>query len=159
MSTAEDTRTAVREHPFLYEALRAGVVNYTEAAAFLDVGETDAVAAALRRYEDDLSDRGADTEPEGSGRVRMERGLGRADDATGLIAVGDTAFAPGAGSLTGIVATGSLSPAALRQVLGRCETADVAVEAAGVSDEALVLVVGRRDGAGALRVVEAVTQS
>jgi hypothetical protein len=159
MSTAEETRTAVREHPFLYEALRAGVVNYTEAAAFLDVGEQEAVAVALRRYEDELSERVADTEPDGSVQVRMERGLGRADEATGPIVVGDATFAPDEGSLTGIVATGALSPVALREVLGRCETADITVEAAGVSDEALVLVVGRRDGASALRVVEAVAQA
>jgi len=158
MSTAEETRAAVREHPFLYEALRAGVVNYTEAAAFLDVGERDAVAAALRRYEDELSAGTTDTETDGSVRVRMERGLGRTDETTGPIVVGDTAFAPDAGRLIGVVATGSLSPGDLRRVLGRCETADVTVEAAGVTADALVLVVGRRGGgASALRIVEDVT--
>jgi len=32
MSLAADTREAVRERPTLYDALRAGVVNYTAAA-------------------------------------------------------------------------------------------------------------------------------
>ena len=49
MTVAAETREAVRDHPFLETALRAGVVNYTAAARFLDVGEEEAVAAALRQ--------------------------------------------------------------------------------------------------------------
>ena len=43
---------------------------------------------------------------------------------------------------------------ALRSVLGRLATEGIAVEAAGVGDEALIVVVGRRDGPDALRAVE-----
>lgn len=151
MSLAADTRDAVRNRPFLYDALRAGVVNYTAAARSLDVdGDTDAVATALRRFAEDRSDEPTTT---ATARVSMQSGLGRTDDGTGLLVVGSTGFAEGAGSLTGIVATGDLSPLALETVLGRLRVADIAVEAAGVGDEQLVVVVSRRDGPDALRVV------
>lgn len=152
MSLAAATRDAVRERPFLYDALRAGVVNYTAAARTLDVeGDTDAVATALRRFADELAD-GPGQESEA--RVSMRSGLGRVDDGAALLAVGDTRLADGAGSLTGIVATGDVSPAALGDVLGRLRAADIDAEAAGVGDETLVVVVERRAGPDALRVVE-----
>ena len=57
MSLASETRDAVRARPFLYDALRAGVVNYTAAARELDVdGEVDAVATALRRFAEELAE-------------------------------------------------------------------------------------------------------
>jgi hypothetical protein len=43
----------------------------------------------------------------------------------------------------------------LRRVLGRLETAGIDVEAAGVTEDALVVVVERRVGADAIRAVEA----
>jgi len=156
MTLAADTREAVRSHPFLHDALRAGVVNYSAAARFLDVdGETDAVVAALRRYAEDL----LDYERPGSGPpVSMRSGLGAVDAGTdaaeALVVVGDTALAPDAGSLTAIVATGEVDASDLRVALGRLETADVAVEAAAVGGDALLVVVGRRDGPDALRAVE-----
>jgi len=151
MSLAAATRDAVRERPFLYDALRAGVVNYTAAARALDVeGDTDAVATALRRFAEELP---ADPAHESEARVSMRSGLGRADDAEALVTVGDTHVGDG-GSLTGIVASGEVSPAALAEVLGRLRAADIAVEVAGVGDETLVVVVQRRAGPDALRVVE-----
>ncbi|MDS0277861.1 hypothetical protein NDI85_08640 [Halomicroarcula sp. S1AR25-4] len=157
MSLAAATREAVRARPSLYDALRAGVVNYTAAARTLDVdGDTDAVATALRRFAEELPD---DPAHESEARVSMRSGVGRADggdsDGDVLLEMGDTAFLDGAGSLTGIVASGDLSPAALGDVLGRLRAAEVPVEAAGVADDSLVVVVERRDGPDALRVVEA----
>jgi len=168
MTLAEKTREAVRSHPFLHDALRAGVVNYSAAARFLDVdGDTDAgrasssepsvaetpedaVVAALRRFADDLPD----YERHGSGPpVSMQRGLGDGDPAEALLVVGDRALVPDAGSLTAITA-GSGDTAALRQVLGRLATAGIGVEAAGVGGGSLVVVVGRRDGPDAVRAVE-----
>lgn len=149
MTVAERTREAVRERPFLYDALRAGVLNYTATARYLDVGEEEAVAAALRRFADELDD----PPKGGAGRVTMESGLGRTEG-DGLVVVGETAFTPGAGSLTGVVATGDVSPLDLGRVLGRCETAGVSVEAAGVADGHLVVVVERRDGPDVVRLVE-----
>jgi len=144
MSLAAATRDAVRERPFLYDALRAGVCNYTAAARLLDIdGETDAVATALRRFSEELDDGPA---YDGEARVSMTSGLGRSEDGTALLTVGDARFAEGAGSLTGIVGSGDVSAAALGDVLGRLRASEIPVEAAGVGDETLVVVVPRRDG-------------
>jgi hypothetical protein len=151
MTVASDAREAVRAHPFLHAALRAGVVNYTAAARFLDGGETEAVAAALRRYAEDLPEYDP---PRTDARVEMRSGLGPADQGEALLAVGDAAFAPGGGDLTGIVATGDVGPRTLADVLARLHVEDLTVEAAGVAGDALAVVVGRRAGANALRVVE-----
>jgi hypothetical protein len=152
MSLAAATRDAVRERPFLCDALRAGVVNYTAAARTLDVdGDTDAVATALRRFAEELSD-GPVHDSEAS--VSMQSGLGRVETDDALLVVGDTRLGEGAGSLTGIVASGDVSGAALGDVLGRLRVVDIAVEAAGVGEGTLVVVVQRRDGPDALRAVE-----
>lgn len=156
MTVAERTREAVRAHPFLYRALGAGVVNYIAAARFLDVGDEEAVAAALRRYADDLPDDRPDDLPDDRRvRVDMKSGLGpAADPADAVLAVGDTALSPGGGSLTGILATGDIGPDALADVLVRLRVEDVPVEAAGASEGHLAVAVGRRDGPNALRLVE-----
>jgi hypothetical protein len=154
MTVAERTREAVRRHPFLYESFRAGVVNYTAAARFLDVdaGEEEAVAAALRRYADDLPDRDP---PDADATVRMESGLGSVDDAAdALLSVAGAGFAPGTGSLTGVVASGEVGAAALARALGVLDARDVTVEAAGVAGGGLAVVVVRRDGPDAVRAVE-----
>lgn len=150
MSLAGRTRDAVRERPFLHDALAAGVVNYTAAARALPVdGDTDAVATALRRFAEELTREPTDP----AARVSMASGLGRTDEA-GLLSVGDSAFAEGEGSLTGIVGRGVGGARALERVLGRLRTADIDVEAAAVADGTLAVVVGRRAGPDALRVVE-----
>lgn len=156
MSLAARTREAVRCHPFLYDGLRAGVVNYTAAARFLDLGGADreAVVAALRRYAEDLPD----AEYEGAdARVTMESGLGvvaGSASADALLRVGDTALAPGEGKLTGILATGDVVAPALAHVLNHLRAEEVAVTAAGVGGDALLVVVDRRAGADAVRAVE-----
>ena len=174
MSVAAETREAAREHPFLLTALRAGVVNYQGAAAFLDVdGDPDAVATALRRFADDLSDlETADRDV----RVRMESGVGLvpaepdaadedaadavadedADDADpALLRVGDHLVRPDEGSLTAVVATGEVDAAALTAALGRLRAAEISPEAAAIAGDALTVVVPRRAGARAVRTVEA----
>ena len=155
MSLAEETREAARRRPFLVGALRAGVVNYTAAARFLSEevrGDPESVATALRRFADSLPDRETGTR---RARVSMKSGLGETDDvADALLAVGDTAFAPNAGSLTGILAEGDVDATALGHVLGRLAVEDVGVRAAGVAGEALLVAVERRDGPDAVRLVE-----
>ncbi|WP_135822565.1 DUF7523 family protein [Halostella litorea] len=153
MSLAERTRGAVAERPFLVDALRAGVCNYTATARFLDVdGDEDAVATALRRYAADLpayETAGRDA------RVTMESGLGRVDDpADALLVAGGTALAPGEGLLTGVLAVGDVDAATLAAVLRRLESADVSVEAAATAGDALVVAVPRRAGADAVRTME-----
>lgn len=159
MSFAEATRSAVRERPFLALALRAGVVNYSAAAAFLGReagldGDREAVATALRRFADDLPAYG---EGKRSARVRMRRGVGvvEGEEKVGeaLLSVGDHAVVPD-GSATAVVAAGDVGPAALGTALARLGTADADVVAAGVAGDALVVVASGR-GADALRAVEA----
>ncbi len=161
-SLADRTREAVRERPFLRAALGAGVVNYTAAARYLDVGDTEAVATALRRHAEKLD---PPADPPG-GRVSMESGLAAVgadegaaagEDDGPVLRVGGRGFAPAGGSLTGVVAEGGVGPAELRRALGRLDAEDVAVEAAGLAD-ALVVVVARRDGPTALRAVEAAVE-
>lgn len=150
MTIAEQAREAARSHPFIYDALRAGVLNYTAAARFLDVGDEEAVGAALRRFSEEL-----EYEPAvGDARVTMKSGLGDAGDEPALLTIGEDSFAPGGGSLTGILATGTVSVGLLRRVLGRCEAADLRVHAAGVTDSALLVVVDRRAGPETIQLVE-----
>lgn len=159
MSLASETRDAVRARPFLYDALAAGVVNYAAAARELDVdGDVEAITAALRRFTEELPepDRGTGDGP----TVRMKSGLepvdGEGADGGGLLRVGDRGYAAGTGSLTGVLATGDLGARALERALGRLRGHGIGVEAAGVAGGALLVVVGRRDGPGAVRLIEAV---
>jgi len=156
MSTAAATREAVRERPFLLLALRAGVVNYTAAAEFLDTGEPEPVATALRRFADDLPAIDPhDTDP----KVRMESGVGLVERTEGtpdraLLAVGGTAVVPDAGSLTAVIATGDVGTSALGAVCGRLDAEDIDAAAAAVAEGTLLVVVDRRVGVAALRAVE-----
>ncbi|GGN19817.1 DUF7523 family protein [Halarchaeum nitratireducens] len=153
---AERAREALRDHPFLVTALRAGVVNYAAAARFLDLdsdADVEAAATALRRYADDREAYAVESR---DARVTMESGLGRAEDAPdGLLSVNGVGFAPGEGTLTGVIATGDVDAAALGSVLGRLATDGIEIEAAGVAGDGLLVVVSRRDGPDALRAVEA----
>ncbi|WP_132059858.1 DUF7523 family protein [Halorussus amylolyticus] len=156
MSLAEDTRAAARRRPFLVTALRAGVVNYTAAARSLSEevgGDTESVATALRRFAESLPE--YETESRDV-RVTMQSGLGvvagSGDDAP--LAVGGVSLVPDSGSLTAIVAEGSVGATALGHVLARLDAAEIGVVAAGVADESLVVAVERRDGPNALRTVE-----
>lgn len=154
MTVASETRRAVREHPFVYDALRAGILNYTAAARFLDVGETDAVGAALRRYAEELD---AYEPASGDASVSMQSGVtvtdaGSADDT--LFHVGDTGFAVTNGEYTAITATGDVDTRTLGAVLGRLRTAEIDVIAAGATDGVVTVVVERLAGADAVRAVE-----
>jgi len=171
MSLAAETREAVRARPFLRDALRAGVVNHSAAATWLAErdgldGDPDAIAAALRRFREDLpeyetEERDASVSMRSgvavveSGDTELgETGGGEAEPDAHLLRVGDAAVVDG-GRRTAVLATGEVDATALGAVLGRLAAADVDVAAAGVAGEALVCVVGRRDGATAVRVVEA----
>jgi len=152
MTLAGETRAAVDDHPFLRRALRAGVVNHAAAARFLDVdGDEEAVAAAVRRYAEDLPEFATE---DTAARVSMESGLARSEGAgEGLLVVGDDAFGAGGGDLTALVAAGGVDTRALAVVLERLHAAGINPVAAGVA-ASLVVVVERRDGADALRLVE-----
>lgn len=152
-SHADRARERADEHPFLIEALAAGVVNYTAAARFLfEDPDEEAVATALRRYAEDLSRTAEDR----TARVSMESGVGVAEDPDDpLLGVAGTAIAPGAGELTALVVTGEgVDASALGAALGRLSTAGIEPVAAGGADGGAVVVVERADGADALRVIE-----
>jgi hypothetical protein len=153
MTVASETRAAVREHPFLYDGLRAGIVNYTAAARFLDIGETEAVGAALRRYAEELDEYGPSA---CRASVSMRSGVGETDDGEGLLAVGETTFGLDGGERTAIVATGDLDTSALAAILGRLRTAEIDVVAAAAARGTATVIVDRRAGPEAVRIVEAV---
>ena len=167
MSLAADTREAVRQRPTLYDALQAGILNYTAAADSLDIdGDTEAIATALRRFGESLSTADDEAKRDRSMTVRMESGIDRVDtdarlavDGVGFGTNTDAApaadVADGSPSLTAIHATGDVDSDLLATVLDRLRIADIEVAAAGVADDALVVVVPRRAGATALRLVEA----
>ncbi|MFD1569986.1 DUF7523 family protein [Halorubrum laminariae] len=173
MSLAAAAREAVRARPFLRDALRAGVVNHSAAAAWLAAdadldGDVDAIATALRRFREELPDyetaeRTASVSMRSGVCVVHDRNGGDRDDgdrdgddspAHVLLRVGDAVLADG-GSETAILATGEVDAAALATTLRRLAAADVAVSAAAVVGESLVIAVERRDGPTAVRVVEA----
>ena len=152
MSLAADTRAAVRDRPFLLEALRVGVVNYAAAARTLDVSEdTDAVATALRRFAEDLPRRETESR---DARVTMHGGLEPTDE-DALLRVGDDGFTAGGGDLTGVLATGDVDARVLSHALSLLNANGIEVCAAGAAGDSLVVVVERRDGATAVRLVEA----
>jgi hypothetical protein len=158
MTVAAATRDAVRARPFLLDALRAGVVNYTAAARYLDVGDEAAVAAALRRFAEELP---AYAHPATgrSVRVSMESGFGEGAPDDALLVVGDTALVPDAGDLTALLARGDVTPAVFRTMLGRLATGDVEVGAAGLGADLCCVAVPRADGPDALRLVEGATEA
>lgn len=160
MSLAAETRDAVRARPSLLYALRAGVVNYTAAAERLDVeGDTDSIATALRRFAEDLPP--LETEHRDV-TVRMRSGVGLAgedvvatEEDDRVLTVGDVALVAAQGELTALVATGDVDTRALAVVCDRLAAENVLVDAAGVAGDELVVVVPQRQGATALRHVEA----
>jgi hypothetical protein len=158
MSLSERARDRAREHPFVLAGLRSGILNYRATAEFLDLdGDPDAVATALRRFAETLPEYTTESR---DAHVTIHGGVGvvSADDvadATPHLRIGNRAVCPDAGDRTAVVATGDVDAAALWAVLGRLRTAEVDVVAAGVDEQTLVVVVERRAGATAVRLVEA----
>ena len=152
MSLAKRTREETRRYPFLVEAMRAGVLNYTAAARFLDVGDTEPVAAALRRYSDELPP----LRTEGNDvRLRMITGIGDSSETEEtLIQIDGNQFGRGSGNLTAIVADGAMSVRVIGRVLWQLAEFEVSVYASAMDGNRLVIVTDRLDGPSALRVVE-----
>jgi hypothetical protein len=157
MSLAADAREAVRARPYLHRALRTGVVNYRAAADELGLdGDPDAVATALRRFADELD---PPTTRRAEATVRMQSGVDLAgpdaavDPGDVVVAAGDQRVVRG-GDLTAVRVTGDVDAAACSNVVDRLRLASVVVDAAAIAGDELVVVVPRRQGATALRVVE-----
>lgn len=152
-SLAEETRTAVDEQPFVRMALRAGVLNVAAAARYLDVeGGSSSIATAIRRYGEDLPDLEPD---EGTIRVRMEQGVGAE-----LLIVDGSPVAPETTSdstdrsRTAIIASGDVGPRFLGTVLLRLDIERIPLAGVGLREGVAVVIVPRRYGASALRIVE-----
>ena len=167
MSVAAATRQAVRDRPALYDALRAGVVNYTAAAETLAVdGDREAIATALRRFAAELADDGGS-----NGRsitVRLHSDIAPHDCPEALLAVdGGGIGRSGAGSettgtgvdtdgRTALRVTGDVDARLLAAALDRLRIAEVSVAATGLAAETMVVVVPRREGPTALQLIESV---
>lgn len=153
MSLAADTREAVRERPVLYDALRAGVVNYTAAAETLDIdGDREAIATALRRFTESLSEN-TDEPTDRSLTVRMDRSV----DPDELDAVPSTVETAGVDdAVTAVRARGGVDAEMLATVCDRLRIAEIDILAASVAADLLVVVVPQRAGVDTLRTVEAV---
>jgi len=168
MSVAAASREAVRARPALYDALRAGVVNYTAAADELPVdGDREAIATALRRFADELAAEPT-AETERSITVRLYSGIEPAAAPDTLLAVdglgigqpedtsssGDTAV--DTDGRTALRVIGDVDALLLAATLDRLRIAEIAVEATGLAAQTMVIVVPRRDGPTALQLIEAV---
>jgi hypothetical protein len=149
-SIAARTRRAVDRSPFLREALRAGVLNYTAAARRLDVeAAPDAVASALRRYEAELPPREA---AHGTVRVRMD-----GDPAAPILSVaGEDGAVEGQ---TALLLSGALDAGAFGRAVAALQAASLSVSGAGYVADQGVILVPDADGSAALRVVESVLAS
>ncbi len=152
MTIAEDTRVALRRHPFLREALQTGVINYTAAARFLDVGEVEAVAAALRRLSAELPP-GEPTSRDV--RIRIIRDIGQVgttEDA--LLQIGEDLLGPADAGETALQVEGTLDAGYVGAVCTRMGAERLSIAAAGWTDDRLILVVERTDVADAIRILE-----
>ena len=151
---AAATREAVDANPFVRTALRAGILNYSAAARFLDVdGGEEAIATALRRYAEELP---PIQSRDGRVRVTMHSGVGRGDGS--LLAIGGDSFVEGAGAATAIQAVGDVDAGLLGTIANRLASVSVDVLGMGLVDETLLVIVDRADGTTALTIVEAAAE-
>lgn len=147
MSTAAAARRAIRAHPFLLAALRAGVLNYSAAARFLELDDVEAGAAALRRLGNEETEVGP-REPEL--RIRIERDV--------PAALADSLESDQA-DLRAIVATGSIASMTVARIVARFDDADVDLLGMTWTPDRLTIAVASSSTATALRCVEGRTGS
>ena len=149
-SIAARTRRAVDRAPFLREALRAGILNYTAAARRLEVDAApDAVASALRRYEADLPPL---EDADRTVRVRMD-----GDPSASILSVaGEDGMGEGQ---TALLLSGDLDPGTFGRAVVALQSASVSVTGVGYVADQGVILVSDADGSAALRVVESVLAS
>jgi len=168
MSVAAATREVVRNRPVLYDALRAGVVNYTAAADSLELeGDREAIATALRRFAAELREEPAQTQPTGRDiTVRLHSDIESVDATDTLLAVDEVGVGQPTGTPSGneeavetegrtaLRVTGDVDARLLASTLDRLRIAEIPVTATGLAAGTMVLVVPRGDGPTALQLVE-----
>lgn len=155
MTVAATTREAIRDWPFLELALRAGIVNFTAAARFLDCGETDAVAVALRRYAEEI---GEIEHPEPTARVSMQSNIEQtSSQENAILTIASTNFSINDGSLTAIIGEGNIGSSDLEWLLGKMRIESIEVVAAAAGPESAVIIVPRSSAPNTLRIIESMT--
>jgi len=169
MSVAAATREAVRDRPALYDALRAGVLNYTAAADELPVdGDREAIATALRRFADELAAEGPAPRSDRSITVRLHSDISPTDCPETLLAIdghglvhakavpaGDEPAIDTDGQ-TALQVTGDVDARLLAAAIDRLHIAEIPVAATGLTAESMVVVVPRRKGPTAVQLIESV---
>ncbi len=169
MSVAAATREAVRSRPALYDALRAGVVNYTAAADELPVdGDREAIATALRRFASELAEEKSAPQSDRSITVRLHSDITPTDCPETLLAVDGCGVSHSEAvsnadqstidtdGQTALRVTGDVDGRLLTAALDRLRIAEIPVATTGLAAEAMVVVVPRRDGPTAVQLIEAV---
>lgn len=149
MNTAERTRAALRRYPFLTLALRAGTLNYQATARFLDIGEPDAVAAALRRHEGSVAELSTTAVRV---QVRLER---RIDTDEHLAWEGMGGDAP----YSALRVQGDPPPGLLGLVVWALVLADIDIAGLHYDGSEAVVLVPDRAGPDGVRLIEALAEA
>jgi hypothetical protein len=111
--------------------------------------------------DDESPERGSVDEREDESGSERGRGTENGGEAAAapLLRVGDRVLVPEAGTRTAILVTGAVDGRVLSCVLARLVVEDRSPVAAGFAGRALVIVVSRRDGPSALRLVESALET
>ncbi len=132
MSLAASTRRKVKNTPYLYDALRAGIVNYSAAARMLDLeGEDTAVSVSLQRLSKDLS-------PLEMSSVDANITI-NSDEVKQRVK---------------ILIEGSVDAKILSHLILVCHMNEIHVREASMEDKKINIVVGWKDGPNSLRLIE-----
>lgn len=148
MSLASQTRETVKNHPCIHEALRAGVINYSAAARFLPIaGDTEAIASALRRYEEQLAS------PTTQSRdVSISMHSSYPSEQAGFSEENPSDI--DTETVTWLCVSGNISPAFVGSLLLGCKSHEIPIHAVSANEGTAVICVPRSTGAAALRCIE-----
>lgn len=137
MSLAASTRRKVKNTPYLYDALRAGIVNYSAAARMLDLeGEDTAVSVSLQRLSKDLS-------PLEMSSVDANITI-NSDEVKQRVK---------------ILIEGGVDAKILSHLILVCHMNEIHVREASMEDKKINIVVGWKDGPNSLRLIEMALRS
>lgn len=150
MTVAEETRTKLEAHHFLYLGLRAGVLNYSAVARFLESEDIETAAAALRRYSESVDSFSTDTI---DSTIRMHSGVSPGSSEP-VVTIGRTEYGGSGGEFTALVSNSQIGSGPLGAILQRLDIVGISVEAVSSDSEGFAVVVPRTDGPAALRCIE-----
>ncbi|WP_415487561.1 hypothetical protein [Candidatus Hikarchaeum yamanae] len=137
MSLAAITRREVRKTPYLYDAIRAGIVNYSAAARMLDLeGQDTAVSVSLQRLNKELPP------------LEMER-----IDANITISSDET------NQQVKIMVEGPVDAKILSHLILVCHMNEIRIIEASISRGEIQIVVEWKEGPNSLRIIERALES